>query len=219
MSTAMPPSTSCGVCADQPPKYKCPSCELRYCSIVCYKTHKSTTHADADATAAAGPGPGPHPAISFSSAPTTPMLPSVPAPTTSSSPASTTSPIASLLTNPSLAALFTRYPALRHRLQRIYASTQEPDPSTLANDDSPHSHQHHHRGGRGRGRGRGWGRGRGRGRGRGGGGGGGGPWKQEYADRAAVKQLLRMRAWDGEVGEGVREFVTLVAQLRGDGSS
>ncbi|KAK8183944.1 hypothetical protein BC567DRAFT_217248 [Phyllosticta citribraziliensis] len=28
-STAMPPSQSCGVCADQPPKYKCPSCELR----------------------------------------------------------------------------------------------------------------------------------------------------------------------------------------------
>lgn len=28
-TTTMAPSQSCGVCADQPPKYKCPSCELR----------------------------------------------------------------------------------------------------------------------------------------------------------------------------------------------
>ncbi|XP_038670050.1 zinc finger HIT domain-containing protein 3 isoform X2 [Scyliorhinus canicula] len=30
----------CGVCEEQPPKYRCPRCELRYCSVGCYKIHK-----------------------------------------------------------------------------------------------------------------------------------------------------------------------------------
>ncbi|XP_078081109.1 zinc finger HIT domain-containing protein 3 isoform X2 [Mustelus asterias] len=30
----------CRVCGEQPPKYRCPRCELRYCSVGCYKKHK-----------------------------------------------------------------------------------------------------------------------------------------------------------------------------------
>ncbi|EGD80769.1 hypothetical protein PTSG_01357 [Salpingoeca rosetta] len=30
----------CGVCTEENPKYKCPRCELRYCSLKCYKQHK-----------------------------------------------------------------------------------------------------------------------------------------------------------------------------------
>lgn len=30
----------CSVCTEQTPKYKCPACKIRYCSLVCYKTHK-----------------------------------------------------------------------------------------------------------------------------------------------------------------------------------
>uniref|UniRef100_A0A8C6SA95 Zinc finger HIT domain-containing protein 3 n=1 Tax=Neogobius melanostomus TaxID=47308 RepID=A0A8C6SA95_9GOBI len=31
----------CSVCTEQTPKYKCPACKIRYCSLVCYKTHKA----------------------------------------------------------------------------------------------------------------------------------------------------------------------------------
>ncbi|KAF2433080.1 hypothetical protein EJ08DRAFT_88001 [Tothia fuscella] len=30
----------CGVCNDAISKYKCPTCEVKYCSIACFKTHK-----------------------------------------------------------------------------------------------------------------------------------------------------------------------------------
>ncbi|XP_018586872.2 zinc finger HIT domain-containing protein 3 isoform X1 [Scleropages formosus] len=30
----------CGVCAEQVPKYRCPTCRVRYCSLLCYKKHK-----------------------------------------------------------------------------------------------------------------------------------------------------------------------------------
>ncbi|XP_060912233.1 zinc finger HIT domain-containing protein 3 [Labrus mixtus] len=32
----------CSVCSEQTPKYKCPSCRIRYCSLCCYKRHKDT---------------------------------------------------------------------------------------------------------------------------------------------------------------------------------
>ncbi|KAM4727178.1 zinc finger HIT domain-containing protein 3 isoform 2-T2 [Anableps anableps] len=32
----------CSVCSEQTPKYKCPSCKIRYCSLGCYKKHKDT---------------------------------------------------------------------------------------------------------------------------------------------------------------------------------
>lgn len=30
----------CCVCREQTPKYRCPACKVRYCSLVCYKRHK-----------------------------------------------------------------------------------------------------------------------------------------------------------------------------------
>ncbi|KAL4660612.1 zinc finger HIT domain-containing protein 3 isoform X1 [Arapaima gigas] len=30
----------CGVCEEQVPKYRCPTCKVRYCSLSCYKKHK-----------------------------------------------------------------------------------------------------------------------------------------------------------------------------------
>ncbi|XP_076607340.1 zinc finger HIT domain-containing protein 3 [Chaetodon auriga] len=32
----------CSVCSEQTPKYRCPVCKIRYCSLGCYKTHKDT---------------------------------------------------------------------------------------------------------------------------------------------------------------------------------
>eukprot|EP00729_Bicosta_minor_P001254 gene1254-28479_t len=38
---AVPPAVvKCGVCNEAPPKYKCPTCLLRYCSVPCFKSHK-----------------------------------------------------------------------------------------------------------------------------------------------------------------------------------
>ncbi|XP_035672373.1 zinc finger HIT domain-containing protein 3-like isoform X2 [Branchiostoma floridae] len=33
----------CEVCSEQPPKYRCPRCEVRYCSLTCFKQHKVNT--------------------------------------------------------------------------------------------------------------------------------------------------------------------------------
>ncbi|XP_059829187.1 zinc finger HIT domain-containing protein 3 [Hypanus sabinus] len=30
----------CGVCEEQATKYRCPACDVRYCSVGCYKKHK-----------------------------------------------------------------------------------------------------------------------------------------------------------------------------------
>ncbi|XP_058854180.1 zinc finger HIT domain-containing protein 3-like [Acipenser ruthenus] len=30
----------CSVCNEEPPKYRCPGCLIRYCSLNCYKKHK-----------------------------------------------------------------------------------------------------------------------------------------------------------------------------------
>ncbi|XP_008305114.1 zinc finger HIT domain-containing protein 3 [Stegastes partitus] len=32
----------CSVCSEQTPKYRCPACKIRYCSLGCYKKHKDT---------------------------------------------------------------------------------------------------------------------------------------------------------------------------------
>ncbi|XP_069003030.1 zinc finger HIT domain-containing protein 3 [Embiotoca jacksoni] len=32
----------CHVCSEQTPKYRCPTCKIRYCSLGCYKRHKDT---------------------------------------------------------------------------------------------------------------------------------------------------------------------------------
>ncbi|XP_019714337.1 zinc finger HIT domain-containing protein 3 [Hippocampus comes] len=32
----------CRVCSEQTPKYRCPACEIRYCSLSCYKKHKDS---------------------------------------------------------------------------------------------------------------------------------------------------------------------------------
>ncbi|XP_076024670.1 zinc finger HIT domain-containing protein 3 [Genypterus blacodes] len=32
----------CSVCSEQTPKYRCPVCKIRYCSLDCYKRHKDT---------------------------------------------------------------------------------------------------------------------------------------------------------------------------------
>ncbi|XP_030648426.1 zinc finger HIT domain-containing protein 3 isoform X2 [Chanos chanos] len=35
----------CGVCSEQVPKYRCPVCRTRYCSLGCYKNHRGESEA------------------------------------------------------------------------------------------------------------------------------------------------------------------------------
>ncbi|XP_029304567.1 zinc finger HIT domain-containing protein 3 [Cottoperca gobio] len=32
----------CSVCSEHTPKYRCPACKIRYCSLGCYKRHKDS---------------------------------------------------------------------------------------------------------------------------------------------------------------------------------
>ncbi|XP_072230391.1 zinc finger HIT domain-containing protein 3 [Leuresthes tenuis] len=32
----------CNVCREQTPKYRCPACKIRYCTLGCYKKHKDS---------------------------------------------------------------------------------------------------------------------------------------------------------------------------------
>ncbi|XP_023733465.1 uncharacterized protein LOC111881278 isoform X2 [Lactuca sativa] len=40
--SATPPKKNCKVCEKAVSKYKCPSCLIPYCSLVCFKKHKET---------------------------------------------------------------------------------------------------------------------------------------------------------------------------------
>lgn len=40
----------CSVCTQQTPKYKCPACKIRYCSLGCYKRHKDACLSDKQPT-------------------------------------------------------------------------------------------------------------------------------------------------------------------------
>ncbi|NP_956567.1 zinc finger HIT domain-containing protein 3 [Danio rerio] len=36
----------CGVCSELVPKYRCPACRIRYCSVSCFKRHKEDDSCD-----------------------------------------------------------------------------------------------------------------------------------------------------------------------------
>ncbi|KAF2143285.1 uncharacterized protein K452DRAFT_268675 [Aplosporella prunicola CBS 121167] len=191
-------STLCGVCTERPPKYKCPSCEIRYCSLNCFKVHKPVHETPDDPTTDIVPSSEAH-----LSQPSAPFLASATLPQSSDD-----TPFNALLSNHTLQHLLQRHPGLRSQLQRIYASTLEPS----SNDVAPASHSRGNRGYRGGYRGRGRGRGRGDGRPR-------GPWKQEAADKGAVRQILRVQNYEGESGDGMKEFVALTQKLYGENVS
>ncbi|KAJ9074016.1 hypothetical protein DSO57_1010572 [Entomophthora muscae] len=41
-STQQKPLKKCEICVENAFKYKCPNCEILYCSVVCFKKHKET---------------------------------------------------------------------------------------------------------------------------------------------------------------------------------
>ncbi|KZM21441.1 uncharacterized protein EKO05_0006178 [Ascochyta rabiei] len=174
----------CGVCNSEPKKYKCPTCALPYCSLSCFKEHK-ITHADL------APTP---------SAPAELEIPQPPPPAPVPRYLKKKTDFSVLATNPKFQELLKTYPALLTLLQRVYATTIEPDA-----DNQPRRG----RGGRGF-RGRGF-RGRGRGgrhddsQSR---------WTQKQGDADAMKMLraYREREENNKEREAMAAFVQLVEE-------
>ncbi|KAK3684501.1 hypothetical protein LTR37_020213 [Vermiconidia calcicola] len=188
---ATPPK--CSICNTQDSKYKCPICEIRYCSIACYKPHKQSHEATAETrppvtTKRDRPG-------------TTHRVPKL--------------DFTGFENDKDLLRLLSRYPSLKVQLQMVYGLTLEPGPDEARSwNRGPlpgfAQQQQSMRGGA---------RGRGRGLGRGGRGGGyesfdpeerqRGPWTQEKGDKEALGVIKKMREGDEEAGEGLREFIEL----------
>ncbi|EON64737.1 hypothetical protein W97_03970 [Coniosporium apollinis CBS 100218] len=181
-------SALCGVCSQEPPKYKCPSCELQYCSFTCYKSHKTTHEADQPRTS---PSPSTAPSLPGISAPD----PTASNPPTNAPLPTAPLPITALPTDPTFQRLLTQRPTLRSQLRKIYTATLEPPPR----DNSAPTRY-------GRGGQRGF-RGRYRNRPV-------RPWTQETGDRYALRLLSEAMAEERE-GEGVREFVACVGRVWG----
>ncbi|KAF1939166.1 hypothetical protein EJ02DRAFT_352960 [Clathrospora elynae] len=186
----------CGICNAQPKKYKCPTCALPYCSLLCFKSHK-TTHPDPTST------------------PSTSAEPSLPQP-----PPTAPTPrylkkkndLSVLATNPKFQDLLKTHPTLLASLQRVYAKTIKPDP-----EDEARRRMLERNSFRGRGRGS-------RGRGRGGRGGSWGGheekeerWTPKKGDADAMGLLKGIREGNGreKEKESMAEFVALVEELFG----
>ena len=52
-----PAGKSCGVCAAAAASYRCPRCDLRYCSVACCRTHKETCSNPGGGAASKPPAP------------------------------------------------------------------------------------------------------------------------------------------------------------------
>ncbi|KAK3675076.1 hypothetical protein LTR78_005010 [Recurvomyces mirabilis] len=204
--------SQCGVCHEQESKYKCPICELRYCSLICYRTHK-LNHTDEKATviqqAAARQRDRPG---------TKHRVPKV--------------DLTGFEDDAEFKRLMQRYPMLQAQLQVAYGLTLEPSPEDKfswsrgpllgALDPS------RGRSTRGRGNDRRGGRG---GRGSRGGRGGRhdveeaseerqrGAWTQDKGDKEALLAIKKMKTGGerDEKAEGMREFVELCQMRFGSG--
>ncbi|SMQ46666.1 unnamed protein product [Zymoseptoria tritici ST99CH_3D7] len=195
----------CGVCQTADSKYKCPVCELRYCSIPCYKLHKEKHDEEKASVGAKNNG-------------YQQLLPTDRPGTTQRAPKLD---FTGFENDPELKRLLVRYPNIKHQLQLAYGVTLEPGPDDAygwnrkdwLDEHRPTFHQQRGRGGRG-----------GRGNTRGGGGGRQehefadwqrGPWTQEKGDKFGLHYIHQMRndERNDELAEGLNEFIEL-CQLR-----
>ncbi|KAF1916942.1 hypothetical protein BDU57DRAFT_498083 [Ampelomyces quisqualis] len=183
----------CGVCAAEPKKYKCPTCALPYCSIPCFKLHK-TTHPEPTT-------PAPQPSAELA-------LPQPPPPAPIPRYLRRKTDFSVLAADPKFRGLLKLYPTLLPALQRVYAATIEPDPED----------ERRRRMTRGGFRGRGTrGRGIGRGRGPGGFDDREGKWTQKKGDADGMSMLKGLRHGNagGKDQEAMAAFVGLVDEIFG----
>ncbi|KAL2046772.1 hypothetical protein N7G274_000790 [Stereocaulon virgatum] len=179
----------CGVCNIQSAKYKCPSCQLQYCSTQCYKPHQAN-----------------HP----NNLPPKPPPPAFTNPVKSyveiGRPCLEANPLLSLEISPDLQLLYKRFPRLHHQLRRVYEATNEP-PADYTDEFSSGRHAGDRR--------RGYGRGRGRSRDRG----IGAPWSQQKGFKAGLYLMRKLRHLKGLDGKGLMEFSQLITRTIGNKSS
>ncbi|KAF2214918.1 hypothetical protein CERZMDRAFT_36666 [Cercospora zeae-maydis SCOH1-5] len=206
----------CGVCQEVESKYRCPKCDIRYCSVACNKIHK-TIH-EQETT----------PNASLTTAPTQQDSIAQEGQSTSQPNDKSQSPEKSKFdgfeNDAELKRLLNRYPYLRYQLQLVYGITIEPGPDEAYrwgkqkwfNDGSSPQRS---KVSRGRG-------GRGRGGFRGGFQSGRdnnmdelpveerqhGPWTQTKADKQGLDLIKKLREVNHvELSEGMREFTKLCA--------
>lgn len=186
-------SVNCGVCDTHMARYKCPSCQLQYCSIECYKRHQ-IIHAGLLSLVATqlvpnGLPPKPPAAVAFTGAPNSHVH--------GGGPSFETCSPSSLESSANLQILYTRYPQLQDQLKEIYEAATEPRDDQL--NDQSFSND---RGDRGAGRGRNRRRGRdGR---------TAETWSRQKGIKSGINRLRILRHLKGEDGDGLREFSKLV---------
>ncbi|KAF2131041.1 hypothetical protein P153DRAFT_287606 [Dothidotthia symphoricarpi CBS 119687] len=182
--------TLCGVCNTEPKKYKCPTCALPYCSLACFQTHKST-----------------HPLATPQPTQSLPSLPQPPPPAPIPRYLKSKTDFSVLATDPKFQDLLKSNPTLLASLQRVYATTIEPDPEEEARRRRMTRGGFRGRGSRGRG-GR-WGGHSDREQPR---------WTQKKGDADAMRMLKGFRnEEDGQEGDGMAAFVQLVEEMFGQG--
>ncbi|KAI5791731.1 hypothetical protein DFH27DRAFT_602949 [Peziza echinospora] len=138
-ASAGPPALSaggtlCALCKTTQSRYKCPSCLIPYCSLICYKPHKLTHEGSTTAT---------------TSKPTAAGTSTTPAQSTTTSTTTATDPdqepFLPLLSHPNLKSHITSNPTLHNLLYSIYLSTLEPPPSTTTSISVPTNPLHKRR--------------------------------------------------------------------------
>ncbi|KAF2172870.1 hypothetical protein M409DRAFT_16824 [Zasmidium cellare ATCC 36951] len=194
----------CGVCHLQDSKYKCPICELRYCSIPCYKSHKSVHINQASEN---GISTAEKPQETATDRPKRQKLDKV--------------DFSGFENDTDFQHLLTRFPNLKNQLQLVYGVTLEPGPNETSSwarknwfKDGHDEQSESNRGGF-----RDRGRGRGRIRGRGGryipdtpssDNGLHGAWTQEKGNKQAQDIIHAMRSsGKSDLAEGMEEFIQL----------
>ncbi|KAF2404932.1 hypothetical protein EJ06DRAFT_525504 [Trichodelitschia bisporula] len=192
-------ATTCGVCKEASPKYKCPHCQLPYCSIKCFKehilVHENEDTTPQNTTKAENSSSPPTTKSENTSASSTTIREASSQPTApSDSPQQ--NPFLALRNHPAFLPLFMKYPHLRSQLRQIYTATLNPavPAAELYRDEDGDEDKKPV-----------WEPPPGMPRVE-------GQWTQEKADDVAVEVLSRLV----EKEEGVREFMALVEIVFGE---
>ncbi|KAM3418556.1 hypothetical protein BST61_g4533 [Cercospora zeina] len=204
----------CGVCHEAESKYRCPKCDIRYCSVACNKTHKTTHEQEATTIASQ--------TSAVAQQDSTADGRQLASQQNDKSRLPEKSKFDGFENDAEFKRLLTRYPHLRYQIQLVYGVTIEPGPEDAYTwgkqkwfDDG--SNPQRSKGFRGRG-------GRGRGGFRGGFQSGRdntmdelpveerqhGPWTQTKADKQGLDLIKKLREVNHiELSEGMREFTKL----------
>ena len=167
------------------------------CSIECYREHQ-TIHKDELPTYELGRN-----IHGLPLKPPPAMLVNPPSTKTIAKPLQPESPFETLESSPDLQNMYTLYPKLLAHLREVYVATLGPSPDFQYSEN------------RNSGRFSRFDRGRGRvrGKGRGGSGSDGVSWTPEKGRKLALLRIKKFRGYEGEEGNGMREFSRLVTGL------